>query len=225
MPSIDEPDPAGGTPVSADDDRSYNAVVTSPPQGVDPGEVWVTIPQLGQYRHGPCRFQPVPGVTPTPGQRCLVVKGDGAAEWWIVQFDERDVAAPDFLAADAALDVRLDAIEGQSKVAFPFAAGMGDLGAGFEGCSYSRHGRVVRLQGTITDVAGTLVNGDVLGTLPVGFRPTADLVFLVAASTSTSGAANFVRVDVQADGDVVFNAGSLSGSDWISLSGISFVID
>jgi hypothetical protein len=122
MPSIDEPDPAGGTPVSADDDRSYNAVVTSPPQGADPAEVWVTIPALGQYRHGPCRFQPVPGVTPASGQRCLVVKGDGAAEWWIVQFDQEDVTSPDLAtqaeldAQVAALDGRLDTLEGFLRV-------------------------------------------------------------------------------------------------------------
>src|SRR5688572_16031518 len=73
-----------------EDDRAYNAQVTTPPQGADPAEVWVTIPALGESKHGPCRYQSAPGVMPSAGDRCLVQRGDGVEEWWIVQFDHRD---------------------------------------------------------------------------------------------------------------------------------------
>jgi hypothetical protein len=108
-------DPAGRTPAGLDDDRAYAAIVTSTPQGRD--GVWVTIPELTDGQHGPCRLQPVPGATPAAGDRCLVQRANGRDDWWIVQFDDRDAAPPDLAtqaeldAVNTALDGRLDALE------------------------------------------------------------------------------------------------------------------
>lgn len=63
--------------------------------------------------------------------------------------------------------------------------------------------------------SGTATSGTLIGTLPVGFRPTGRLVFQVATSSNTSG-----RIDVAADGNIYIMAGS---SSWISLDSISFV--
>lgn len=121
------------------------------------------------------------------------------------------------LSGDA---VRTRQIQGKSKVAFPFAAGWGNFGSGFEGASYSRHGRVVCLQGLVTK-SGTPASGNVIGTLPQGFRPTGRLVFAVTSgSAETRG-----RVDVFPNGEVQWISGGTGETDFTSLSGIAFVVD
>ena len=116
-----------------------------------------------------------------------------------------------------------DFLAGQSKVAFPFAAGFTNVGGALEDATYSKHGRTVSLQGLVTKTVGTITVGDVLGTLPDGARPTGTLLFPVQISTSTAGASNVGRLDVLANGDVTFNAGTVSGGDFLSFSGILFV--
>lgn len=111
-------------------------------------------------------------------------------------------------------------LQGVSKVAFPFAAGWANFGGTFETVTYSMHGRVVRLQGLATNTSGLPAAGDVLGTLPPGFRPAATLVFEGAAQNA------FARIDVQADGQVVLQVVGVAGeTDYVSLSGVSFVVD
>lgn len=112
-------------------------------------------------------------------------------------------------------------LQGQSKIAFPYGAGWGDFGSGYEGATYSRHGRVVRLQGLVTKSGGTPTAADVIGTLPTGFRPAADLIFAVC----TGGTATFGRVTVRSSGGVEWTAGSTTEADFTSLSGVCFVVD
>lgn len=120
----------------------------------------------------------------------------------------------------AGIGVLVRQLQGESQVAFPFAAGWADYGSGFEGASYSRHGRVVTLQGLVTKSGGTPAVNDVIGTLPPGFRPTATLIFPTA-----SGQANqFGRVQVTVAGEVVWLQGGATETDYTSLSGISFVV-
>lgn len=122
----------------------------------------------------------------------------------------------DGLSTDA---VRTRQLQGKSKIAFPFAAGWADL-AGFEAATYSKHGRVVRLQGIVTKTAGVPAGGNVIGTLPVGFRPTATVIFVVWTGSPPQAG----RLDVQANGDVVWSAGGVAETDFTNLSGVSFVV-
>lgn len=96
-------DAPAGARAGLDDDRAYAAIVTPTPQGRD--GLWITIPDIGDGQHGPCRLQPIPGVAPTVGDRCLAVRANGRDDWWIVQFDDRDVDASALEARVAALEV------------------------------------------------------------------------------------------------------------------------
>lgn len=107
------------------------------------------------------------------------------------------------------------------KTAFPLAAGWANYGAGYEAATYSRLGRCVTLQGLVTKSGGTPTLGDVVGTLPDGYRPTSNQIFPVA----TGETAAMGRIDVQANGDVVWRAGATTEADYTSLSGVSFLID
>lgn len=126
----------------------------------------------------------------------------------------------DVFAELSRLGALIRQLQGASKVAFPFGVGWANF-AGVEGATYSRHGRVVRLQGMVTKSGGTPAAGNVIGTLPDGYKPTGQLVFAaVTGSTDTFG-----RVDVDASGNVIWQSGGTGGTDYTSLSGISFVVD
>jgi hypothetical protein len=112
-------------------------------------------------------------------------------------------------------------LAGTYKTAFPFGAGWGNFGGAYENATYSKVGRTVFLQGTVSKTGGTPTIGDVIGTLPVGFRPASHLLFAVATgATHTAGI-----VEVQSDGDVIWTAGNTVEIDYTSLSGISFVVN
>lgn len=105
-------------------------------------------------------------------------------------------------------------------LAFPFAAGWGNFGSGFEAATYGRRGDIVRLQGLVTKSGGTPTVNDVIGTLPAGFRPTSQL----RLDFATGGTPSSGQFDIQTDGDVVWISGSTSETDYVSFSGVSFVI-
>lgn len=92
-----------------------------------------------------------------------------------------------------------------------------DYGGDFEPAAYRRFLDVVELRGLITKAVAPPV-GQVIFTLPVGYRPFYRIVFLVA-----DGAATASRFDVHANGQVTFSAGSAAGvAAYASLSQISF---
>lgn len=62
---------------------------------------------------------------------------------------------------------------------------------------------------------GTDTQGTVIATLPPGYRPSGTLVYQVATNASVDG-----RMDVEADGDIVFYRGS---NGWMSLDGVAFM--
>jgi hypothetical protein len=104
------------------------------------------------------------------------------------------------------------------KQALTFAANWSNYGGAHEDATYSRFGRLVVLQGFVTK-SGTPAAGNTIATLPEGFRPAEALHFAV-----TTGAADaFGKVEVQADGDIVWNTGATGETDYTSLSGIAFV--
>jgi flagellar biosynthesis/type III secretory pathway protein FliH len=78
---------------------------------------------------------------------------------------------------------------------------------------YRKKMGVVYVEGSIK--AGT--NGAVIANLPVGFRPAATLVFIVATSTTAHA-----RITISATGDIV---GTTINTTLTSLSGIVFLVD
>ncbi len=85
--------------------------------------------------------------------------------------------------------------------------------AGFTKTSTS----VVAMKGLIR--TGTASAGTVICNLPVGFRPTARLIFLTSTAGGTEGAP--ARIDVATNGDVILDYGVNNG--WLSLDAIRFV--
>lgn len=78
----------------------------------------------------------------------------------------------------------------------------------WEAAQYTKRAGIVYTKGLIKN--GTATAGTVITTLPVGYRPSADLIFC----SGSNGA--FVRIDVQADGDILFRT---NGSpSWASIS-------
>lgn len=77
---------------------------------------------------------------------------------------------------------------------------------------------VVFLRGFITPSTPTPVNGTIIATLPVGYRPSKDTIFPTSTSPTDSG-----RIDVRADGTVRFIGGSTTS--WSSLDNIHFLAD
>ena len=74
---------------------------------------------------------------------------------------------------------------------------------------------VVILKGLLKR-SGSIVSGETIATLPVGYRPAYKLIF----QTSTSNAAHFARVDVDTSGKVLIVAGD---PGYLSLEGINFM--
>ena len=118
------------------------------------------------------------------------------------------------------LDVLVRQLQGVAKVALPFGANWGNYGGSEEDATYSRFGRLVVLQGLVTK-SGTPASGDVIATLPVGFRPAEGLMFPVVTGATIA----FGRVSVEANGQIQWRAGNTTETDYTSLSGIAFVVD
>jgi competence protein ComGC len=75
---------------------------------------------------------------------------------------------------------------------------------------------IVMLNGMLTRT-GSPVAGEVIATLPPGYRPSVPLVFGICTSASVAG-----RVDVYPNGNILFEYGSAT---WLSLQNINFVAD
>jgi hypothetical protein len=123
------------------------------------------------------------------------------------------------------LDVLVRQLQGVVKQSLTLGSGWVNYSpfvvAGYEVASCSRFGRLVVLQGLVTKSGGTPTVGDVIATLPEGFRPAGRLLFAVP----TGGTNAFGRVDVLANGEIQWHAGSTNETDHASLSGIAFMVD
>jgi hypothetical protein len=113
-------------------------------------------------------------------------------------------------------------LQGASKIPLPYSADWGDFGGGHEAGTYSKLGRLVVLQGLVKMTGGT---GQVIATLPAGFRPTELLLFPAVVDPTGAGSGVFGRVNVEADGDILPFGTTMTVGDWISLSGITFLVD
>ena len=92
-------------------------------------------------------------------------------------------------------------------------------GNAFEDAQYFIHDGMVHLAGMIHKTTG-ITNGEVMITLPVTYRPLKQRIF------TASSEGGIIRVDVRANGQVVFGGAAHSGGqNWVSLDGLSFRID
>lgn len=73
---------------------------------------------------------------------------------------------------------------------------------------------VVMLKGLIKK-SSAIVSGEVIGTLPVGSRPSENLIFQTSTNSNVAS-----RVDVYPNGDIKVNVGD---DGWLSLEGINFI--
>jgi hypothetical protein len=102
-------------------------------------------------------------------------------------------------------------IETVPWTAFPFAAGFGNYGGVSQNVQYRKIGDIVYLRGYLHKLDNSNIGYEVLGTLPVGFRPPASsLIFSVWPTTSLA---------INSDGTV--NAGNPGYPD-ITLDGVFF---
>lgn len=75
-----------------------------------------------------------------------------------------------------------------------------DYGLGYQGASYVLHGGIVYVRGLVKN--GTVGVGTPIFTLPVGYRPPADLIFATVANDL------FGRLGVKSNGEVSLVVGS-----------------
>jgi hypothetical protein len=103
--------------------------------------------------------------------------------------------------------------------ALPYGAGWGDYGGGFLPGKYAKLRGIVLLRGMVTKSGGAPAAGDVIATLPAGFRPIGASVLFGAATGATH---TFGRIDVTTAGAIVWRAGSAVETDYVSLDGLYF---
>ncbi len=95
--------------------------------------------------------------------------------------------------------------------------GWNNYGGGFAAAGYTQTtSSVVMLKGLLN--SGNAASGTTLCTLPVGYRPSARLIFTTTTSGGTQGAAS--RIDVDPSGAVQIMAGN---NAFLSLDGIRFI--
>lgn len=106
----------------------------------------------------------------------------------------------------------------EAPIAAPFGAGWTNWGGAFETAAYWKDALGVHLRGLVTKSGGTPAIGDVILTLPEGYRP-AKVVAFVVQTGETNGVG---RVDLQPDGRLLWISGQTGGTDYTSLSSIYF---
>jgi len=97
------------------------------------------------------------------------------------------------------------------------AAGWANYGAEYDGAAFRREDGRVHLRGLVTRTDGLPPAKSAIGTLPVGYRPAKRAIFAV------NGGPQVTRVDVAANGQVIWVSGNASEKDFTSLDTISFV--
>lgn len=120
-------------------------------------------------------------------------------------------------------------IGGTHRASFPFASGWFDYAdAGgsntYERATYSRMSRLVVVHGSVSKSPGAPAAGDVIGTLPAGFRPAVILRF--AVTTGATGG-TFGTVEVDSTGEIRWMSGSTAAAggapNRTDLTGMTFM--
>lgn len=98
------------------------------------------------------------------------------------------------------------------RTAFPFAAGWSNYGGVFAPCSfYMDRGRLY-----FEGLAACSTTSGLIGTLPLGFRPTTGRMIMSAQSSLSVS----LRVDVDPDGSVL--ASAAAAGHWVNFTDMSF---
>lgn len=122
-----------------------------------------------------------------------------------------------FVSGGAAVGSSVPADSGWQN--FPGAGGWTAYGNGHRQPQIRRIGNQIFLRG----LCGSATNhpaGAVLGTMPVGWRPTQIELFEVQSSSGVG-----TRVDVNTDGTVVVVSQPINTGGWLSLAGLSYFLD
>jgi hypothetical protein len=104
----------------------------------------------------------------------------------------------------------------------PYTSTWTDFGYDYRSGQYMREasGRVT-VRGLAVKSSGTLINGDIVATLPAGFCPALREIFTV--NGANGGTSYSFRMDVLANGQIVVEGPASGGAGgYMSLSGIFF---
>ncbi|CAL2093899.1 Head domain of trimeric autotransporter adhesin [Tenacibaculum sp. 190524A05c] len=166
------------------------------------------------------------GNTTLNGQ--LTIDGDNQGSGTSYTLPAQDGTANQVMTTDGAGNTSWTNIPTPALAAYT-AAGL-NTGAGWENYNtafsvttfqdprYRLNDNVVYLEGMVRKNTA-ISNGDIIMTLPVGFRPQKTRIFTVQTENGS------IRVDVNPSGTVVVATGFNINQNWISLDGITFSID
>ncbi|MAM29913.1 MAG: hypothetical protein CMC13_12900 [Flavobacteriaceae bacterium] len=103
----------------------------------------------------------------------------------------------------------------ENPVAASLVGNWAPYGNGYETPHYYKHNKRVYLSGLLRNTS-TMTSGEVIFTLPIGYRPTARRL-CAGGQTGMN-----IRIDILANGTVQYMGGTSGSLDFISLDGISF---
>ena len=93
-----------------------------------------------------------------------------------------------------------------------FGSGWANYGGAYQTGQYKKVGDLVLLRGLVARTSGV---GTTIATLPSGFRPAAQCLYIMNTDTGVG------RLDIQTDGQIIAISG---GTGWIQLDGLSFSV-
>ena len=91
-----------------------------------------------------------------------------------------------------------------------YGSGWTSYGSGYQAGQYKKVGDLVFLRGLVGRTSGV---GVTIATLPSGYRPPAQCLYIMNTNTGAG------RLDIQTDGQIVATSG---GTDWVQLEGFIF---
>lgn len=93
-----------------------------------------------------------------------------------------------------------------------FGSGWANYGGAYQTGQYKKVGDLVLLRGLVARTSGV---GTTIATLPSGYRPLAQCLYIMNTDTGVG------RLDIQTDGQIIAISG---GTGWIQLDGLSFSV-
>lgn len=93
-----------------------------------------------------------------------------------------------------------------------FGSGWANYGGAYQTGQYKKVGDLVLLRGLVARTSGV---GTTIATLPSGYRPLAQCLYIMNTDTGVG------RLDIQTDGQIIATAG---GTGWVQLDNLSFSV-
>lgn len=129
------------------------------------------------------------------------------------KFPTGDGVANQILTTDGAGTISWVGVENTASVAF--AANWSDYNNGFTAGRYYKNNERVTVEGVIVK-STAITSGDIMLTLPLGYRPASKMIFLVSSANGP------VSLEIDTTGNIIINTAFNVSQNWVSLSGISF---